>query len=104
MNTPDCAGQATASAMSGASSPPVSTPDPAPLMAAATKMMRDSWATGSDASWQPAYRRLQELVLAYGAACAAAEREACISLVYGHAGSDNDAQRIADAIRARAAK
>jgi hypothetical protein len=29
------------------------------------------------------------------------ERAACIALVYGHAGSDNDAQRIVDAIRAR---
>jgi hypothetical protein len=29
------------------------------------------------------------------------ERAACIALVYGHAGSDNDAQRIVDAIKQR---
>ena len=34
----------------------------------------------------------------------AAEREAICSIVYGHCGSDNDAQRIVDAIRARSAK
>jgi hypothetical protein len=34
---------------------------------------------------------------------AAAERKACIALVYGLAGSDNDAERIAAAIRARSA-
>lgn len=35
---------------------------------------------------------------------AAAEREAICSIVYGHCGSDNDAQRIVDAIRARGEK
>jgi hypothetical protein len=37
----------------------------------------------------------------YEAAIRADERAACIALVYGHAGSDNDAQRIVDAIKAR---
>jgi sigma54-dependent transcription regulator len=31
-------------------------------MSAATKMMRDSWATGNDAAWQPAYQALHEIV------------------------------------------
>ena len=34
---------------------------------------------------------------------AAAEREACCSIVYGQCGSDNVAQRTVDAIRARGA-
>ena len=34
----------------------------------------------------------------------AAEREAICPIVYGHCGSDNDAQRIVDAIRTRSAK
>ena len=33
-----------------------------------------------------------------------AEREAICPIVYGHCGSDNDAQRIVDAIRARGEK
>ena len=36
----------------------------------------------------------------YAAAAVAADREAICRLVYGHCGSDNDAQRIVDAIRA----
>jgi hypothetical protein len=37
----------------------------------------------------------------YTASIRADERAACIALVYGHAGSDNDAQRIVDAIKQR---
>lgn len=32
------------------------------VMALATKMMRDSWATGNDAHWQPAYAALEAKV------------------------------------------
>ena len=40
----------------------------------------------------------------FAALVAAGEREAICPIVYGHCGSDNDAQRIVDAIRARSAK
>jgi hypothetical protein len=42
-----------------------------------------------------------EQMLAWGKANAEAEREACCAIVYGLCGSDNEAQRIVDAIRAR---
>lgn len=32
------------------------------IMALATKMMRDSWATGNYASWQPAYQALESAI------------------------------------------
>jgi dienelactone hydrolase len=37
----------------------------------------------------------------FAALVAAAERDAICPIVYGRCGSDNDAQRIVDAIRAR---
>lgn len=43
----------------------------APLMALAVKMMRDSWATGGDASWQPAYQALEASARALAAVPAA---------------------------------
>ena len=49
-------------------------------------------------------RSMERIVLSAYAAGAAAEREAICPIVYGHCGSDNDAQRIVDAIRARSAK
>jgi hypothetical protein len=49
-----------------------------------------------DGIYMEALERFAELV-------AAAEREACCSIVYGQCGSDNVAQRTVDAIRARGA-
>ena len=42
-----------------------------------------------------------EEFVAFAQLVAAAEREACCSIVYGQCGSDNVAQRTVDAIRAR---
>jgi hypothetical protein len=52
-----------------------------------------------DSFYEPAYSADQ--MRAYGAACTEEEMNRCLRLVYGHAGSDNDAERIAAAIRAR---
>jgi hypothetical protein len=46
-------------------------------------------------------RLIAAMLREYGASTRADERAACIALVYGHAGSDNDAQRIVDAIKQR---
>jgi hypothetical protein len=44
---------------------------------------------------------LPEYLERFAELVAAAEREACCSIVYGQCGSDNVAQRTVDAIRAR---
>ena len=46
----------------------------------------------------------EDVIETVWAAFSAAEREAICPIVYGHCGSDNDAQRIVDAIRARGKK
>lgn len=46
-------------------------PDVAEALRLATKMMRDSWATGNDAAWQPGYQALE----AHLSEMLAAERE-----------------------------
>jgi len=53
----------------------------------------DFWLVGME-PYQTQLERFAKLV-------AAAEREACCSIVYGQCGSDNVAQRTVDAIRAR---
>lgn len=49
-------------------------PDGVPMlseaMALATKMMRDSWATGNDAAWQPAYQALHDYLASWQQLCA----------------------------------
>ena len=55
----------------------------------------DFWLVGME-PYQTQLERFAKLV-------AAAEREACCSIVYGQCGSDNVAQRTVDAIRARGA-
>ena len=50
------------------------------IMALATKMMRDSWATGNDASWQPAYQALESAIREAIAAPGVATDENTIAL------------------------
>ena len=69
------------------------------------KMAREACDPDTVDAWKNGFWTLtQEELERFAALVAAAERDAICPIVYGRCGSDNDAQRIVDAIRARETK
>jgi hypothetical protein len=69
------------------------------------KMAREACDPDTVDAWKNGFWTLtQEELERFAALVAAAERDAICPIVYGRCGSDNDAQRIVDAIRARGEK